>query len=421
MTVKKERAAGEAFTLLKLSNPVYAWLELTHECPGSCPGCPSGAAGGESAVLPGTRWAGVIRGLSAFMEEVRLTGGEPTLHPDFFQILDALEAHKLYYRIYTNGLWPQPQKLLKTLKQSRFFRGFFFSLHSSIDSVHQWFTGLTNHALLIHHIRQAVKKGLPVYTATVLGEFNRNDIPAVLKLAATLGSMRQYFLRYIGPAREGVSMSRDALKSIIRSLAQIPLDFFSYRVSECFPGCFCSSSPSCLAGITHITITPSLLVRACPFSADISGKWVNRGRGGITGRKNLEKWVSDIPESCLGCDDIGACLGGCRVTRRNFLVKRDPLMEGPMGRRNTGQQASDKKPLTLQGAPRLRAMVRKETFGSLLISEGEVIPVTDRACELLSLCDGTRGIGEIEEKIAPEAMEFLLSLYLRGFLELETD
>jgi len=47
-----------------------------------------------------------------------------------------------------------------------------------------------------------------------------------------------------------------------------------------------------------------------------------------------------------------------------------------------------------------------------------VIPVTEKGFKTLTLCNGTRGIGEIEEIVEPEAMEFLISLYMRRFLEL---
>ena len=37
--------------------------------------------------------------------EVRLTGGEPTIHPDFFAIIQAFQQNNIYVSIATNGLW----------------------------------------------------------------------------------------------------------------------------------------------------------------------------------------------------------------------------------------------------------------------------------------------------------------------------
>lgn len=37
--------------------------------------------------------------------EVRLTGGEPTLHPDFFEIMRFFKANNIYVSVATNGVW----------------------------------------------------------------------------------------------------------------------------------------------------------------------------------------------------------------------------------------------------------------------------------------------------------------------------
>ncbi len=406
---------GHSFKLLKLSNPVFAFLELTYACEGRCPGCPALAAADRTTVKSAAQWAPIIQDLSSIMEEVRLTGGEPTLHPDFVDILESLKEAELPFRIFTNGLWPDSGKIFKALKKNRFFRGFHFSLHGSTALNHEFFTGLTSFNETIANIESAVRKGFPVFTSTVLGEFNRADIPTLMTLVARMGSRKHEFRRFIGPFRRGISIFREHIKPLIEEIDQIPPRIFSYSVGECFPRCFSSIALPCLAGMTHITLTPSGSIKACPFSNEILGTWE---KGIIKGKRRLHAWTSDFFEGCLSCDEIGACMGGCRVMRKEFGFKRDPLMEEPLQSSLQPVSAPQEKPVVLNGRLKFAGAVRKEKFGFILIIKGEVMPVTEKGFKLITLCDGTREIGEIKALVGEKASNYIISLYMRGYLDI---
>lgn len=409
-----KKAGTPEFQLLHLSNPVFAWLEITYACPGTCPGCSSSSAVDRAPEMSACEWKEIIKGLSPFLAEARLTGGEPTLFPELPLILEALEKEKLPFKIYTNGLWPDPEGLLKTLRKSPHFRGFVFSLHGSSEPVHSAFSGLGEFDRIVSHIQQAAKSGLAVYTSTVLGEFNRNDMPGIIKLVSMCGSRRHYFRRYVGPYRAGISLYREAQRSLLEALGGIPRGIFSYRVGECFPRCFYPTGSSCLAGLTHITIDPSGSIRACPFSEETLGSWQS---GMDSWKKNVLKWGSDLPRQCLRCDEIERCMGGCRAMRRNHKFKRDPLMDEPVRSGRSIEPFLGQKPLFVDGCLKQCCTARKEEFGWLLIADDEVIPVTDAGGELITLCDGSRGMEEIEKRAGSEAKMFLISLVRRGFIE----
>jgi len=414
--MRKKTADEGAFKLLKLSNPAYAYLELTYACEGQCPGCPALSAADRDLTMPVEKWSGIITTLSGYAEEVRLTGAEPTLHPGFLEILGILDRAKLPFRIYTNGQWPDTAGLMKALKKNRVFRGFHFSLHGSEASVHQFFTGPLDFDRLLKNIREAVRKKLPVSTSSIIGPFNHGNISGIMLLAASMGSRRHHFLRYIGPLRSGITFYREYEMPLLEVIERIPPRVFSYRLGECFPRCFFRNASPCLAGITHITITPTGKVKACPFSTEILATIDEQGR--IQGRKRIEEWASMIPESCLGCDEIGACMGGCRTMRREFQFKRDPLMEEPIVYSESTRATPGEKPILLNGNLKLGCSVRKEKFGHILIREGEIVPVTPAGYRALSLCDGSRSAWDLEQEAGKDARDFLLSLYLKGFLEL---
>ncbi|MGV8124717.1 MAG: radical SAM protein [Candidatus Xenobiia bacterium LiM19] len=223
-----------SFQLLNLSRPVFAYLELTHRCGNSCPGCQAVTSSAQSE-MSGGEWISLISHLSTFMTELRLSGGEPTLHPEFPDIIESLKKEKCSFRIYTNGLWPDTGRILKALKGSGNFRGFIFSLHGSAPEIHQFFTGPVDFERIVSNIEISVKEGFPVDIATVLGEFNRSNIPGILKLSSGIGSRRHHFLRYIGPFRGGISLYREDLAELLSQMGKIPPGIFSYRIGECFP------------------------------------------------------------------------------------------------------------------------------------------------------------------------------------------
>ena len=76
-----------------LSLPVAYYLELTPDCNNHCPGCGNVYArhrGRLPAPLDGERWNNVIDRLVAHAYLFKITGGEPTLHPDFAAIIRAV-------------------------------------------------------------------------------------------------------------------------------------------------------------------------------------------------------------------------------------------------------------------------------------------------------------------------------------------
>ena len=84
--------------------PRRVYFQITRNCNLECPYCFLKSRRG----LPHVPTEFVLR-IASFLgrnglTEVRLTGGEPTTHPDFFRILDAFREHDVYVSVATNGL-----------------------------------------------------------------------------------------------------------------------------------------------------------------------------------------------------------------------------------------------------------------------------------------------------------------------------
>ncbi len=84
--------------------PRRIYFQITRNCNLGCPYCYIEAGPGKGDV-PTKVAINVAQhtGRKGLME-VRLTGGEPTTHPDFFPILDAFRENDVYVSVATNGL-----------------------------------------------------------------------------------------------------------------------------------------------------------------------------------------------------------------------------------------------------------------------------------------------------------------------------
>ena len=91
----------------KLVIPHNCYLILTSNCNMRCLHC-YGSYGVNipKYELTGDEWINVIEDLSkngVFF--VNISGGEPTMHPDFIKIINALVKNEIYFMITTNGVF----------------------------------------------------------------------------------------------------------------------------------------------------------------------------------------------------------------------------------------------------------------------------------------------------------------------------
>src|SRR3990172_6447646 len=86
--------------------PFCVWVELTRACNLKCPYCGASNQGASSS-LPAAQIAEMFQQFAQCgVFEVRLTGGEPTLHPEFSKIVDAAARIGLFVSVNSNGVLP---------------------------------------------------------------------------------------------------------------------------------------------------------------------------------------------------------------------------------------------------------------------------------------------------------------------------
>lgn len=408
---------------LQLSGPVYCYLELTPACDNHCPGCSNVFIHEKvhrSSPLPPpldlAGWRRVLEKLRPYVHSLRLTGGEPTLHPEFVSIARIIDALDLHFSVFTNGRWREPVHLVTSLSDISQFRSLLVSLHGASDADHAAFCGMPDaFEETCVNIGRAVEAGLTVNTSTVITNHNFDDIAAIARLSSDLGASSAVFNRLVGEAPCAPSPSQ--LRYAVRQVEQLRSNGQPVELSVCVPQCFVTnSSEGCLAGLAFWTVDPWGNARPCNHAPLICGNILEQPVAEIVNSPALDHWHDLIPSECESCAVYSRCHGGCRAQALLLDAERDDLMDQPL--------AADPSPpaellLPEDSYPIACFETRPEAFGWLLIRGGRVQPVSARAEPLLKALNGSVTLAEIERQFGSEGLSLVGLLLRRGFVTLK--
>jgi len=167
---------------LERAVPLTASLELTNRCNLRCGFC-SNRRPWDRDSLTEAEWCGVLgdlRRLGTLF--VTLTGGEPLLHPGFFQIAEAARDLAMAIRILTNGTLIDDRSadriaLLQPLSVE-------LSLHGAVAGTHDATTcSPGSHAALWAAVDRLLERQVPVVLKTPITLTNFAEIDEIIDLA----------------------------------------------------------------------------------------------------------------------------------------------------------------------------------------------------------------------------------------------
>ncbi|MFL6253775.1 MAG: radical SAM protein [Pyrinomonadaceae bacterium] len=114
-----------------LSTPPLAWLELTRRCDLACPHCYIDGGRARDNEMSTERWRSLLDEMAEMgVWAVAFTGGEPTLHPDFAELVRYARERDLLVGVATHGLF-LTDELLDSLPRD----GVIISV--SVDDLHK--------------------------------------------------------------------------------------------------------------------------------------------------------------------------------------------------------------------------------------------------------------------------------------------
>lgn len=408
---------------LKLSGPVYCYLELTAACDSCCPGCSNVfvQANGHrpSRLTPPLdllSWQQVLGKLRPYVHSLRLTGGEPTLHPEFIPIARCIGQMDLPFSVFTNGRWNRPRHLVASLSKISQLRSLLVSLHGANDADHSTFCGISGAFEETRgNIERAVEAGLTVNTSTVITNRNFDDVAEIARLSRNLGASYAVFNRLVGKAP--CAPTRGQLRHAVHQIEQLRSEGHPVELSVCIPQCFeTNSSEGCLAGLAFWTVDPWGNIRPCNHAPFLCGNLLEQEVAEIVDSSELSHWHNLIPSDCEHCAVYSRCHGGCRAQAMLMGSAQDNLMDGPL--------SGDPSPPTEIALPENAYPIgcfetRAESFGWILIHGGRVQPVSSDAAPLLKTLDGSLTLAEIQRQFGQEGLSFVASLLKKGFVSLK--
>lgn len=333
--------------------PGLAYLELTSACNSRCPGClnESFIANFQTRALKHEfrqqpmsyeTWHRILSLLPASITSIILSGGEPTLHPEFEAIVEELATRSLDFVLFTNGRWQAPSQIISLLSNLPQFQGFLISLHGASMTSHETFTGVKgSFRETVKNIETAAQTGLPVSISTVITQQNLSEINAIVDLASKLGVEEVNFNRYLlTPGRLTISGERIQTPSateLRQAIAQIEVlrkqfsDQIHIGYGPCIPQCFASSSSlGCSAGKASFVIDPWGNLKPCLHTNLLVGNLLKEGFDILWESPALKSWRGLFDAKCTGCSAFSQCGGGCRAMTLASGLVRDPLMVAPL-------------------------------------------------------------------------------------------
>ena len=145
---------------------------------------------------------------------VALSGGEPTIHPDFLTAVKAISSRGMYAAVATNGWMFANMDFLKKAKEAG-LRYVEVSIDSAYPYKHDEFRGVKGSwERAVKALENAVKLGINNAMAVTLTKYNIDEVDEILDLAESIGVKRVVFFNFVpvGRGRNIVSMDIDPIE-----------------------------------------------------------------------------------------------------------------------------------------------------------------------------------------------------------------
>lgn len=153
------------------------------------------------------------------LKGVKLTGGEPLLHPEISRILEYLRSEELGVTIESNGVLCTPEIADEIAKSKNPFIS--VSLDGADAETHEWVRGVAgSFEGALNGIRNLVEAGLKPQIIMSLMRRNREQMGAVVRLAESLGTGSVKF-NIVQPTERGELMQGAGETLTIPELAEL--------------------------------------------------------------------------------------------------------------------------------------------------------------------------------------------------------
>ncbi|WP_406497178.1 mycofactocin radical SAM maturase [Streptomyces sp. NBC_01604] len=310
-----------------LDAPICLTWELTYACNLSCVHCLSSSGRRDPRELSTDECKAVIDELERMQVfYVNIGGGEPTVRPDFWDLVAYATEHRVGVKFSTNGIKITPHAARRLAASD--YVDVQLSLDGATAEVNDAVRGAGSYATALRamdNLRDAGFEGFKI--SVVATRHNIGQLDAFKQLADDYGA--QLRLTRLRPSGRGADVW-DELHPTAAQQRQL-YDWLMEHGEEVLTGdsffhlsAYGSALPGlnlCGAGRVVCLIDPVGDVYACPFAIHDTFKAGNvRDEGGFTGVWRESDLFADLrsPQTggaCTKCSAFDSCRGGCMAAK----------------------------------------------------------------------------------------------------------
>ncbi len=319
---------------------LVSW-NLTKKCNLRCPHCYMEAGRAAARELTTGECLALLGEMHALGTEMLiLTGGEPLLRKDIFQIAQEASRLGIWVVMGTNGVLVTNKVAEKMVECG--IKGVGISIDSADPARHNAFRGGRNAwQFSVRALEICRTHGLEVLVQTTVMEENYDEIPELLDFARDKGAwaFNLYFLVQTGRGKGMTDLSATATDAMLNRLVDLQDAYRPMLVrSKCAPqfkqiayqrGRGGLESGGCMAATEYCRITPEGDVTPCPYMTVVAGNVLEEPFADIWRKSEVFEQLRDLSQlkgRCGACEFKGLC-GGCRC--RAFAATGDYLDEDP--------------------------------------------------------------------------------------------
>ena len=401
--------------ILPLSSLTTAYLELTPACNNRCLGCsnvfitdkPTRKIEIAQAPLGISDWRMIIGKLAPQIDQLSITGGEPTLYKYFTEFTHLLAEYNLRFTLFTNARWHNPNSVVRTLGQTEQLKGLLISLHGQDAGTHEAFTlVLGSFDETVENIRLATQAGVPVTLSTIITRYSFAQSQAVYKLGQDLGVRQVVFNRYIGQSDDDCAPTPSQLKQALTDIEALRVSGANVKLSVTVPQCFHpTSATGCGAGDAFITVDPWGNVKPCNHTPMIVGNLRYDTIEQIMASQKLDYWRNLPLANCKDCAALAACGGGCRAEAMLNQSNYDSLATKPF----LSEDKTDFLVLPDYLHPLATQTFSKEDFVAEIDRQSREI--------LLNSLDGTTTLKDLGMRYGQPMLDLIGAMHHEGIVE----
>ena len=310
-----------------LQAPICLTWELTYACNLSCVHCLSSSGRRDPGELTTAECLAVIDELQRMQVfYVNIGGGEPTVRPDFWALLEYATGHDVGVKFSTNGVKITPEIARRLAGHD--YVDVQISLDGATAEVNDAVRGLGSYDVALRAMRNLADAGFAGFKiSVVMTRHNVGQLDEFKAIADGFGA--QLRITRLRPAGRGAAVW-DELHPTAAQQREL-YDWLSAHGTDVLTGDsffhlngYGSALPGlnlCGAGRVVCLIDPVGDVYACPFAIHPSFLAGNvRGPGGFAAVWRHSELFRDLrrPQSggaCESCSAFGTCRGGCMAAK----------------------------------------------------------------------------------------------------------